>query len=90
MKCLKIPNTIHFKDVTSINDALALHEKLNRESQEAQFRPDLEEEFEDNEGNILNKRTFYDMKKQGLIDWSYCCLLYFINKECLNMSLNHL
>jgi splicing factor 3A subunit 3 len=25
MKCLKIPNTIHFKDITTINDALALH-----------------------------------------------------------------
>ncbi len=58
MKCLKIPNTIHFKDVTTITDALALHEKLMRESQESQFRPDLEEEFEDNEGNILNKRTY--------------------------------
>lgn len=23
MKCLRIPNTIHFKDITSINDALA-------------------------------------------------------------------
>ena len=68
MKCLKIPNTIHFKDVTSINDALALHEKLMRESQESQFRPELEEEFEDNDGNILNKRTYFDMKKQGLID----------------------
>jgi splicing factor 3A subunit 3 len=68
MKCLKIPNTIHFKDVTTITDALALHEKLMRESQESQFRPDLDEEFEDNEGNILNKRTYTDMKKQGLID----------------------
>jgi hypothetical protein len=28
MKCLRIPNTIHFKDVTTINDALALHQKL--------------------------------------------------------------
>lgn len=67
MKCLKIPNTIHFKDITTINDALALHEKLMRESQEAQFRPDIEEEFEDNEGNLLNKKTYLDMKKQGLI-----------------------
>ena len=41
MKCLKIPNTIHFKDITTINDALALHEKLMRESQESQFRADL-------------------------------------------------
>lgn len=68
MKCLKIPNTIHFKDVTTISDALALHEKLLRESQESQFRPDVDEEFEDNDGNILNKRTYTDMKKQGLID----------------------
>lgn len=41
MKCLKIPNTIHFKDITTINDALALHEKLMRESQESQFRADI-------------------------------------------------
>lgn len=33
MKCLKIPNTIHFKDITTISDALTLHEKLMRESQ---------------------------------------------------------
>ncbi len=25
------------------------------------------EEFEDNEGNLLNKKTYLDMKKQGLI-----------------------
>ena len=68
MKCLKIPNTIHFKDVTTISDALALHEKLLRESQESQFRPDIDEQFEDNEGNILNKKTYTDMRKQGLID----------------------
>ncbi len=68
MKCLKIPNTIHFKDITTINDALALHEKLMRESQESQFRADIDEEFEDNEGNLLNKKTYLDMKKQGLIE----------------------
>lgn len=33
MKCLKIPNTVHFKDITTISDALTLHEKLTRESQ---------------------------------------------------------
>ena len=67
MKCLKIPNTIHFKDITTISDALALHEKLVQESKEGQFLPDAEEEFEDNEGNLLTKKTYLDMKKQGLI-----------------------
>lgn len=42
MKCLKIPNTIHFKDVTTITDALTLHQKLIRESEEMQFKPDLD------------------------------------------------
>jgi splicing factor 3A subunit 3 len=28
MKCLKIPNTIHFKDVTDIEHALRLHKKI--------------------------------------------------------------
>lgn len=37
------------------------------EAQAAQFRPDVEEEFEDNEGHIINRRTYYDMKKQGLL-----------------------
>jgi hypothetical protein len=33
MKCLKIPNSVHFREITSINDALALHQKLVAESQ---------------------------------------------------------
>jgi splicing factor 3A subunit 3 len=28
MKCLKIPNTVHFKDVTEIEHALRLHKKI--------------------------------------------------------------
>lgn len=67
MKCLRIPNTVHFKEITSINDALVLHKKLMMEAEVSQFKPDLEEEFEDNEGNILKKRTYNDLKKQGLI-----------------------
>lgn len=68
MKCLRIPNTVHFKEITSINDALVLHKKLLMEAEVSQFKPDLEEEYEDNDGNILKKRTFNDLKKQGLIN----------------------
>lgn len=67
MKCLKIPNTIHFREITSINDALAIHQKLLMESELSQFKPDLEEEFEDSEGNLLNRKTYYDLKRQGLL-----------------------
>lgn len=73
MKCLKIPNTVHFKEVTGIEEALQcksiklVHKKLIESSKETKFRPEVEEEFEDNEGNVVNKKMFIDMKRQGLI-----------------------
>jgi len=67
MKCLRIPNTIHFKEITSINDALALHQKLMLEAEISQFKPDVEEEYEDSDGNVLNKKRFMDLKRQGLL-----------------------
>jgi splicing factor 3A subunit 3 len=30
-------------------------------------RPDVVEEFEDKDGNVFNKRTFDDLKRQGLL-----------------------
>ena len=47
MKCLKIPNTIHFKNVTDIEEALKLHKKILAENYQKTFKPDYEEEFED-------------------------------------------
>eukprot|EP00828_Plagiopyla_frontata_P028987 TRINITY_DN3746_c0_g1_i1.p1 TRINITY_DN3746_c0_g1~~TRINITY_DN3746_c0_g1_i1.p1 ORF type:complete len:517 (+),score=83.63 TRINITY_DN3746_c0_g1_i1:135-1553(+) len=67
MKCLKIPNTVHFKDITSINDAITLHQKLLLEADNAEFKSDMEEEFEDSEGNVLTKKKFMDLKRQGLL-----------------------
>ncbi len=37
------------------------------ETEVSQFNPDIEEEYEDEEGNILKKKTYNDLKKQGLI-----------------------
>ncbi len=31
------------------------------------FKAEAEEEFEDAEGNVYNKRTYEDLKRQGLI-----------------------
>ena len=67
MKCLRIPNTVHFKEITSINDALALHQKLMMEAEIDHFKPDMEEEFEDSEGHVLNKKQYVDLKRQGLL-----------------------
>lgn len=67
MKCLRIPNTMHFREITSINDALVLHKKLAMESRFHKFNADNEEEFEDSEGNVLTKRTYEDLKREGLL-----------------------
>merc|ERR1711879_684649 len=40
MKCLGIPNTKHFNDITNINDALALWEKIKVDEANSGWNPD--------------------------------------------------
>jgi len=66
MKCLRIPNSIHFRDITEIEKALQLHKKILKEQFEATFKPDLQEEFEDAQGNLYSRKEYIDLKRQGL------------------------
>ena len=66
MKCLKIPNTKHFDQITSIQDALVLWKKIRIDNNIAEWNPD-DEEYEDDEGNVYSKKTYEDLKKQGLL-----------------------
>lgn len=67
MRCLGVPNTKHFHDICLIEDALALYSKIKGTMQVEQFVGDTEEEFEDSEGNVLNRRTYEDLARQGLL-----------------------
>ena len=67
MKCLKIPNTSHFHGITGISDALALYAKLKVDIQTNFFDSADQEEFEDSAGNVMNKASYEDLKKQGLL-----------------------
>ncbi|CAD2103121.1 splicing factor 3A subunit 3, putative [Plasmodium vinckei] len=67
MKCLNIPNTLHFKEITKIEDALNLYEKLKKETQTIQFKPDHEVECEDSKGNVMSIKAYDDLKRQGLL-----------------------
>lgn len=67
MRCLGVPNTKHFHDITLIADVLALYNKIKDELRREQFNGDLEEEFEDSQGNVLNRRTYEDLARQGLL-----------------------
>uniref|UniRef100_A0A0D9VY87 Matrin-type domain-containing protein n=1 Tax=Leersia perrieri TaxID=77586 RepID=A0A0D9VY87_9ORYZ len=67
MRCLGIPNTKNFNEITSIQEAKELWEKIQQRQGLNKWRPDLEEEYEDQEGNIYNKKTYTDLQRQGLI-----------------------
>ena len=67
LKCLGIVNSSQFREITSIQDAVTLRERLEHTKQEVTFRPDIEEEFEDQQGNVFNKKTYEDLVRQGLL-----------------------
>ncbi|KAG6410033.1 hypothetical protein SASPL_128080 [Salvia splendens] len=67
MRCLGIPNTKNFNEITSIEEAKHLWERIQEKQGLNKWRPDLEEEYEDHEGNIYNKKTYTDLQRQGLI-----------------------
>jgi splicing factor 3A subunit 3 len=66
MRCLKIPNTRHFHQITKIQDALNLWKKIKDEVKKNHWDKD-QEEFEDKHGNVFNKKTYDDLQRQGYI-----------------------
>ena len=67
MKCLGIPNTRHFFQITKIEEAKRLWERMREAAKEQVFRPEQQEECEDAAGNVYERRTFEDLKRQGLL-----------------------
>jgi splicing factor 3A subunit 3 len=67
MRCLGVPNTKHFHDITNIDDVLTLYHKIKDQLRQEQYVADAEEEFEDTQGNVLNRRTYEDLARQGLL-----------------------
>jgi len=52
---------------TVLQEAKDLWKKIQQRQGVNKWRPDLEEEYEDKEGNIYNKKTYTDLQRQGLI-----------------------
>ena len=67
MRCLGIPNTAHFANITHIEAAVALWEKLKKGKTADKWKPDAEEEFEDTAGNVVSRKTYEDLSRQGLL-----------------------
>lgn len=67
MQCLGITMSKEFENITLIEDALTLNRKLQRQARDREWKPEEEEEFEDKDGNVYDKKTFDDLKRQGLV-----------------------
>lgn len=67
MKALGIPNTRHFFQITQITEAQTLWDKLKQATRAESFRPEVMEEFEDQHGNVYSRKTYEDLRRQGLI-----------------------
>lgn len=68
MRALGLPNTVQFRDVTRIADALALADKLRKQGKSEQSDAGLDaQEVEDEHGNTYTKKTYDLLKRQGLI-----------------------
>ena len=68
MKCLGVPNTKHFHGITLIEDAYTLWAKVKQEGAVVEWNAELDEEFEDSAGNVMNRKTYADLARQGLLD----------------------
>jgi len=68
MRCLQIPNSEHFREVTRIQDAIDLYKKIQGDLKDKSWVPADDEEFEDKEGNVMSKKVYADLKRQGLAD----------------------
>jgi splicing factor 3A subunit 3 len=53
------------------NNALYLSfsvwQKIKSNKETDRWKADMEEEFEDSSGNVVSKKTFEDLKRQGLL-----------------------
>ncbi|KAJ2116808.1 Pre-mRNA-splicing factor sap61 [Coemansia sp. RSA 788] len=67
MRRLGIPNTRQFHGVASISEALELWARVDAEKKAEDVDNDTFEEYEDAEGNVFSKKTYFDLKRQGLI-----------------------
>ena len=67
MRCLGVPNVKEFWHVTRMDEVRELWEKMKKEERKTTWREDEDEEMEDAEGNVFNKKTFLELQRQGLI-----------------------
>ncbi|KAI5857435.1 hypothetical protein GGS23DRAFT_587375 [Durotheca rogersii] len=67
LKCLGITNTSLFRDITGIDEALRLWEKMQKDKRKDKVDEGSVVQMEDAEGNVMPEKVYYDLQKQGLL-----------------------
>ena len=67
MKCIGVPNARELWGVVRIEEVKALWERMRLQEAGKGWKEEEEEEMEDSEGNVFNKKTFLELQRQGLI-----------------------
>ncbi|KAJ8908375.1 hypothetical protein NDN08_005084 [Rhodosorus marinus] len=67
LKMLGVQYSRYYYMVTQIDDVLKLAQKYRNLSASQQNRTADDEEFEDAEGNVFNRKTYEDLRRQGLL-----------------------
>lgn len=67
LKCLGVTNTSLFRDITGIEEALKLWDKITRDRREEKRTGENVVQMEDADGNVMPEKVYYDLQKQGLL-----------------------
>ena len=72
LKCLGIASTSLFRDITGIDEALRLWDKIQKDRRQRGLGPVGADDgsvvqMEDAEGNVMPEKVYYDLQKQGLL-----------------------
>ena len=64
---LRVSRSVRLYESPTKSIRYSVAEKLKREGRNEIFEQETMEELEDEEGNVYNRKTYEDLKKQGLI-----------------------
>ncbi|KAL3423101.1 splicing factor 3a [Phlyctema vagabunda] len=67
LKCLGITNTTLFREITGLEDAQKLWNKIQAEKKKDSSTEGSVVQMEDAEGNVMPEKVYYDLQKQGLL-----------------------
>lgn len=67
LKRLGITDTHLFRDITSIEEAMKLWDKIQRDAKKGEVEDGSIVQMEDAEGNVMPEKVYLDLQKQGLL-----------------------